>query len=175
MAELPHSYFSFNFCIPYVIPPRQEPACSAGISPPVLLRSHSSRLSVIILLLRLLPELRKVRSTSYRVVPPELLCTPIIPRLSVVCIELVVYFPGMPYLIMEPFLHVDTLLATFLFHRILLSLFPNLQILLCHAAKTLFIDNFKERILIPVQRFSNPFNRLNSDHKFLIWIFTIIE
>ena len=102
MAELPHSYFSFNFCIPYVIPPRQEPACSAGISPPVLLRSHSSRLSVIILLLRLLPELRKVRSTSYRVVPPdlscilmhppELLCTPIIPRLSVVCIELVVYF-----------------------------------------------------------------------------------
>ena len=67
----------------------------------------------------------------------------------------------MPYLIMEPFLHVDTLLATFLFHRILLSLFPNLQILLCHAAKTLFIDNFKERILIPVQRFSNPFNRLN--------------
>ena len=98
MAELPHSYFSFNFYIPYVIPPRQEPACSAGISPPVLLRSHSSRLSVIILLLRLLPELRKVRSTSYRVVPPdlscilmhppELLCTPIIPRLSVVCIEL---------------------------------------------------------------------------------------
>ena len=185
MAELPHSYFSFNFCIPYVIPPRQEPACSAGISPPVLLRSHSSRLSVIILLLRLLPELRKVRSTSYRVVPPdlscilmhppELLCTPIIPRLSVVCIELVVYFPGMPYLIIEPFLHVDTLLATFLFHRILLSLFPNLQILLCHAAKTLFIDNFKERILIPVQRFSNPFNRLNSDHKLLIWIFTIIE
>lgn len=32
MAELPHSYFSFNFCIPYVIPLRQEPACSAGSS-----------------------------------------------------------------------------------------------------------------------------------------------
>ena len=123
--------------------------------------------------------------TSYRVVPsdlfcilthpPEFWCTPIIPLFPGGCIELVVYFPGMPYLIMEPFLHVDTLLATFLFHRILLSLFPNLQILLCHAAKTLFIDNFKERILIPVQRFSNPFNRLNPDHKLLIWIFTIIE
>ena len=131
MAELPHSYFSFNFYIPYVIPPRQEPACSAGISPPVLLRSHSSRLSVIILLLRLLPKLRKVRSTSYRVVPSDLFgilmhppvfwCTPIIPLFPGGCIELVVYFPGMPYLIMEPFLHVDTLLATssvaFLLHR----------------------------------------------------------